>query len=591
MAWWNRSRANAEALTAAAQILQGPDAPSPSDIGMQRQLHRTPDEWQRECWDFYDTLGEFRQGVTWKANLLSRVRLRAAKKTPGQDEPLIVNTGPANDLISELAGGVGGQAELMRNFAVHLEVPGECYLIGETKPNGTNDWYTRSIEEVRRSITSDGSFSVVDQGISKWRDLPANSMVSRIWRPHERWHFVANSPARAARPLMRELELINRHIQAQYLSRLASAGVVIFPDEITFPVRPEFQDAPDPFVSEWIEIASEAIKTPGTAAGVVPIPIRVPGEYVDKIKHVDFTLKLDAQIVDKRDSALARLAIMLDMPPEALLGTRTVSHWGAWLIDEQGVKVHVAPSAETICAGITTGYLIPRLKAAGEDPDEWVCWYDASELILRPDRSAAAQEAYDRVELTGEGLRRETGFDESDKPDDDERKRIILTKASLQPVNTFAALDELGYKTKHDTPVNEPRPAPGEAPGLQGPAPPGPPPMEEPTKPAPKPKTKNTAGLTETLVRQSKLMHAIKIDMDGVEVMHPPDCRDHLFSCPVTHAMYKPPVNAHPGTSGLYECWLNASGRTVIGSRIVNGSASDMIKTTSIMAPFKTPVG
>ena len=51
---------------------------------------------------------------------------------------------------------------------------------------------------------------------------------------------------------MRELELVNRHITAQYLSRLASAGVIIFPDEIVFPVRPEFQDEPDPFLREWI---------------------------------------------------------------------------------------------------------------------------------------------------------------------------------------------------------------------------------------------------------------------------------------------------------------------------------------------------
>src|SRR5690606_40124656 len=96
-------------------------------------------------------------------------------------------------------------------------------------------------------------------------------------------------------------------IIAQYLSRLASAGVWLVPDEITFPVREEFADAADPFMAEWIEIAAEAIRTPGTAAATVPIPIKVPAEYVDKIRHLDFTLKRSEKIIDKRESAIKRL--------------------------------------------------------------------------------------------------------------------------------------------------------------------------------------------------------------------------------------------------------------------------------------------
>jgi hypothetical protein len=552
------------ALTADAVVVSDL-APLGDGSPQQRQIYHEPAEWQREVWDFYDSLGEFRQGVQWKANMLSRVRLVAAKRGPGSEDPEIVTSGLAAELVAELAGGIGGQAALMSSFSTYFDVPGECYLIGETLSNGANRWYVRSIDEIREPQTV-GPYRIREG--TRWRELPENSMVVRAWRPHRRNHWIADSPARPARQLMREIELLNRHIASQYMSRLASAGVIIFPDEVTFPTRAEFADEPDPFVAEWIEIAAEAIRTPGTAAAVVPIPIKVPGEYVDKVRHIDFTLRLDDQIVQKRDSALTRLAISLDMPPEALLGTTGVNHWSAWLIDEQGVKIHVSPTVELVCDALTTGYLTPRLKAAGENPDDWLMWYDAADLILHPDRSQAALDAYDRLEIDGDAYRRETGFDDSDKPSNDELRKMILMKAALQPVNTFAAMDELGLNTSHDTPPAAPRPPEEPAPTQDKPVdgPPDSPPLQP---------QKAAIDIAQVLTHQAGLMHAIHITARGTEmrtdILHPQACSDHLFSCPVTHAMWKPPLAALPGRQGTYECWLNPVGQPIVGNPIASG--------------------
>jgi hypothetical protein len=566
------------AIVAAPNFAPAPDALAPARRALNAGSPSTI--WQREVWDFYDSLGEFRQGVQWKANMLSRVRLVAARRRPGYEDPEVVTSGPAADLISELAGGLGGQSALMSSFSTYFDVPGECYLIGETLASGVNKWYVRAMEDIRQQLNASG-YQVRDD-IGRWRDLPDDSMVVRTWRPHRRNHNVADSPARPARTLMRELELLNRHIQAQYMSRLASAGVIIFPDEVSFPTRAEFADEPDPFVAEWIEIAAEAIRTPGTAAAVVPIPIKVPGEYVDKVRHIDFTLRLDDSIVEKRDSALTRLAISLDMPPEALLGTKGVNHWSAWLIDEQGVKIHIAPTAELICDALTTGYMAPRREAQDDDPNDWMVWYDASDLILRPDRSQDATDTYDRLELSGEALRREHGFDESDKPSEEELREIILKKASLQPVNTFAAMDELGLNTSHDTPPAEPRPdeQPAEMQDKPLDGPPDSPPLQ------PEKATVDKVQLTRILTHQAELTHALKITVRGTdvstEVFHPKDCSDHLFSCPVTHALWKPQLGALPGRQGIYQCWLNAHGQPIIGDRMSVDVTRDMISSTAV---------
>src|SRR6266581_5359271 len=142
MAWWDTFRrdrpAVPPAITAAATIVPEPRSP----------LLKTPETWQEEAWNFYDTLGELNTAVTWLANMMSRVRIRAATVEVGLDEPTITDTGIAAELIADLAGGVGGQSQLMRNFAMQLKIPGDCYLVGQQDGTGY-DWQVRSTSEVR----------------------------------------------------------------------------------------------------------------------------------------------------------------------------------------------------------------------------------------------------------------------------------------------------------------------------------------------------------------------------------------------------------------------------------------------------------
>lgn len=559
------------ALTAAAAPVTSP----------RTELIRHTDTWQEEAWRFHQDLGEFRYAAEWEAKRLSRVRLFAAKLEPGVDEPVRAEAGTAVDLMTQFAGGVGGQAQIMAGLATQLTVPGEGYLIVENV-GGIEKWSVRSIDEVRAAR---GGYEVIDENSPKsgnnWRPLAPDSMAPiRVWRPNQRYHHIADSPARAARATMRELELVNRHIVAQYLSRLASAGVVIFPDEITFPVREEFADAPDPFMAEWIENAKTAIGEPGTASGVVPMPIRVPGEYVDKIAHLDFTLKNDEKIIEKRDSAIKRLASQLNVPAEVLLGMSDLNHWNAWISDENSLKVDVAPDAELIAQAITTGYLQPRLKASGvEDFASWVVWYDMSELTLRPDRSDDAVQLYDRLEINGDALRRETGFSEADKPSDEELKeqglKVII---KTLPSGAGSALSELTGETVTIQPVAAARP--GETPE---PAPDAEPPPEDRSPPdETTAREAAAAARSARLIEQSQAMHAVRFTTGRApELLHPALCSSHAYSCPFTHAAVKLGQLPRPGTSGTYEARLSPFGQLTIGQRAPRLDTSDFLTTAS----------
>jgi len=612
MVWWDRRKKSKHAAVDTRLVVPSRDervltaaAQTVNTIARGR-TRITPkyDGWQRELWDYYDTLGEFNISVTWRSYMISRVRLRAARLKPGSDEPEIVDVGPAADFVNELCRGTAGQTEMLGSLSVYLDVPAEGWLVGETTGN-RQKWRVISSDEIRRrgreyEVISDES----TESDVIWRTLPvATSYVTRIWRPHKRLHYLPYSSAYSARSAMRELELVNRHIQAQYLSRLASAGLIIFPDEITFPVRPEFMNEPDPFIREWIETAAEAIKNPGSASSLIPLPIRVPAEYVEKVKHIDFTLKMDDNIIAKRDSARNRLASQINVPADLLFQAGDVNHWGLWQLEEGAIRTYITPDVEIITHGLTTGYLHPRMRAAGiEDYEDWVVWYDASELMVRPDKSDNAKDVYDRFELSGTALRRETGFDEDDAPDDTELANMILKKLATNPTLAIQALQEL-TGIKLEEPANQaavstegPVVTGAESDGDSGASNDGPPNTgnDEPPAPAalaaeleriaiesvlpkpagslipsPVPFESLSSENRAFAIMQAGMRHVMEFTIDSWRLKHPLICMEKQFSCPFTHASYEG-VRFRPGTKGDYECFLTDRGELSIGQRLIN---------------------
>lgn len=589
---WRPKPPDTDALTAAATIVAAPRGP----------LMKTDESWQREAWEFFDALGEFNTGVTWLSQMMSRVRFRAAKLSPELDEPSISDVKPtdlAATLMRDLAGGVGGQAQMIRGLVTQLSVPGEGYLVGEQLTEKSFSWMVRSNEEVR---ATSGHFQVVGDRIPtvRWVDLPENSLVVRVWRPHPRYFHLADSPARSARPIMRELELVNRHITAEYLSRLAMAGLLILPEEASFPVREEFADEPDALSLEFVEIAAESIKEPGHASAIVPLLIRVPAEVAEKIKHIDFTLQIDEKIIERRNSAIERLANKLDIPTEIMTGRGQVNHWTAWNLDEAALKTHIAPMAELIAHCLTVGYLQPRLAASGEtDIGQWVVWYDMSELTIRPDRSENAVLAYDRGEIDGEALRRETGFDEDDVPEGDVLvtqllKTILRTQTNPAMVGeAFEALTHAGIFTQPVAPAaptggasvppgapqdgqNPPQDAPKTTGQETGPPNAGKAP-DAPSGTAPKAPAKTAAQL-EHAIKQAQTMHAVRFSgTRGPVLMHPPLCAENAYGCPFTHAAEEALITDL--STGSYEAKLDPFGRLIVGGGVPWLDTSGWIST------------
>lgn len=397
---------------------------------------------QGQLWDYYQRLEEFSAAVNWKANAISRVRLIAAEFTPGGDEPIPITEGPIADMVAEFAGGIGGQSQILGETAIHLNVPGEGWLCGVEDIFGERTWRVYSADELR---INNGTYQIrIGDSVRAWETLPEDTLVVRFWRPHPRWGWKATSRAAYALGAMKELDLINRRIIAETISRMAANGVILYDrGKLSFPdlPTPVSAESVDPFAQLLVDVGSKGVADPTSAQATIKIPIGADlgdsGIKISDLIHViDLSNPFSERMLDQRRAAVTRLATALDIPAEQLTGLGNMNHWGAAQIEESGIKVHITPDMEMICHAFTEGFLYPTLEAEGRvligpRGGKPVIWYDPSEIVMRPDRSKEALEAYDRGELSGPALLRELGFSETDQPDEAELERIIDLKHRL----------------------------------------------------------------------------------------------------------------------------------------------------------------
>lgn len=399
-----------------------------------------PQGWMGPAWGFYDTIGELRFVANWIGNMMSRAQLRAFHREDGAYE--LLTDGPAAEALESYFGGVHGQEQMLHQTGVHLTVPGECYHVMVND----EEWYVISSGNVQQDRQN--RVTVLISG--ERHVLSGDELASRIWTPHPRDPDMADSPVRSNLSTLSEIKRLNEHVSAQLDSRLAGAGILFLPSEIQFAV-PEGVDPQSNQADAFMSVLAEAMMTPildrGSASAIVPIVVTAPGDSLSKVQHLTFWTELDDATIAMRDNAVKRLALGLDTPPEILLGTADQNHWSAWMVDESSIKSHLEPRLGVVAGGITSSYLQPSLEGVVPDPQNYVVMADTSSIRVRPNRSTEAIELYDRLALNSDALRRETGFNPEDAPDQDEFVQILLQKVAtgaITPESAEQALNRLG---------------------------------------------------------------------------------------------------------------------------------------------------
>lgn len=433
-----------------------------------RKSAKSQAAWAAESWNFYDTVGEFRYAADWKGSMISKARLYVADENGDE-----VTDGVAFEIFNALYGGPDRQPEMLKAFGIHLTVAGDCYLVGTTV-KGQDYWQVVAAQ----SLTGRGGVYSVN---GKRLESDTDPFLMRLWQPHPLNFGDANAPARAVLPILSEIDGLTRHVASQIDSRLLGAGILLLPSEMTFPAAPVTESdedgggetSPQPvgkageFLRTLGEVMSQAISDPASASARVPITVTAPGEQIGNAQLLKFWTDLDEHSIELRQEAIRRLALGLDMPPEVLTGVADANHWTAWAVDESAIKVHAEPVLELISSSLTEGYLQPVLaeETSEEEAARFTVQADTSGIRLRPNRSEEAIELYDRGELSGDALLRETGFDPGDAMQPEERVQWFIRKVasgSTTPELVAQALQLLGapLRAEIEAEPTEARPTP-----------------------------------------------------------------------------------------------------------------------------------
>lgn len=456
-------------VMAAAVPLAGPNA-----VLVSRALRAGTEDWQKEAWYHYDACGEFRSAVTWIANAVSKADVYAAETDP---ETGLV-TGPTEDTRAQAAaaqvlGGVAKRGQLLKTLAVQWQVPGESFII--IRPMAPK----RGVPQPDQWLAVSGTKVVYKAGNWQYQDPATLMMVElkagtdrliRIWSPHPNDGAKADSAARPALPILREIEMSSQNIASKLQSRLFQNGILPVPSEMDFPREPD-QSLGDAFADILLQTAEAALSNPGTAAAQVPLIVPMPAELISAWQDgfIDLSTAFDAAVSDLRKDALARLASTLDMPNETAEGsTGGMNHWGAWQVEETTYKISVEPLLDMIGDAVTHEWFWDVLRAMGEpNPERFVLGWETSGIVSRPDRQSELKTLWDDILISDDYRRAEAGIPDEAVPTKEEHRRRLLE----QLVKTSPAIlsegvgAELGIEIQTPATESAPEPAPRALPG------------------------------------------------------------------------------------------------------------------------------
>lgn len=418
-------------------------------------LAATRQGWQSTAWQYRDMIGELRYSYRLLARSTARVRFYPAEQRPRPQDPAPLD-GDDHELDPQLVADAlvnfaripfdsdpdGYTARLAENFGVVGEVWVHIDADGQ--------WTVRSTSEVTAS--ADGrvvisSLPTAIQGSQRVVD-PETEDLLRMWVPHPEWGQLADAAMRAQLDVAEDIALTGREQRAAARSRVAANGILLLPSTLSLVRARDLDDeqddsvTSDTFMADFTAAMLAPIRDDGDAQAVVPIVIRGEREDLDGVKHLTLQRADAEKLIERQSAAILRLLRGVDVQPEQVDGLGQGNHWSSWLVSATAVKDQVQPMAETIAACHVQAFLRPALLSLGHDPVQVArvtiaC--DVSALVENPNRGQDARDAHAALVISDEALRQSLGFDEDDKPDEEEFIRRLASSGRL-PVADAAAI-------------------------------------------------------------------------------------------------------------------------------------------------------
>jgi len=469
-------------LTAAAQrVTQGP-ASTRIDRSVRTSLASRG--WQEEVLAAAKQIGELHYIASTTAHAASRAWIYPIDAKPKADSTQRETpySTPNSDSAPEEDGAPPGaiDADLINRIAFLWVLIGEAYVIEVPRKRGRpgpgqpeRETYVYAPMDIRFTdktviLNADAQgrngqeYNLTGNGAAK---------VTRIYRPDARNALEPDSAARSALPVLRQIMGLMMHTDATVDNRMAGSGVFGYPidAEVT---KPNGETASN-LGEALTEAATASISDRDNASSVAPIIVGIPpgsdGTIKDKLVWISRPDSgLDHSVAALIDLNIRRLALAMDAPPEVILGAKGLSHFGAWSVEGEFIRLQIAPLLKAVADAFSVAYEVPYT-------------YDTSPLTVRPNKAVEAQALFDRGAINASTLRAACGFTEDDAPDESDLEvrafdlaeaKVAKSPSLIQNPGLLAVVDQyrlaLGLPAKFQDyyPGKEEAPLTGSAGGV-----------------------------------------------------------------------------------------------------------------------------
>jgi len=386
---------------------------------------------QHRALEYYDQIPELHFVCHFLARMMSRVRYFPAILDESGKITEITEGEPV-ERLNKIQDPGGGRSQIQYRYGLLQTVTGEGVLFGYRLNQPDERWKFLWKDEVK--IRDNGVAVRLDAQKKETNDV---GIAYRMWTPHPRHSDEADSPIFAIMDICEELLILTQSVRSTAVTRMTN-GIMVFPSEIS-PSSPEPGGDEDPenniLLQDWMTHVQNQKENIGSAEAAVPFLFEAAYEYLDRVQWIKtHDPATDYMEKDLRLEAIKRMALGMDMPPEALLGMTDANHWTAKQVMHDMWRSHGIPKAEQFADDLSEEYLRRGLEEDGyKDWNSVVVGVDDSQVVISPDRTEDADKALDRIAIGFPGYREMKGIREDMAPTEQEREFLASLKLR-QPI-------------------------------------------------------------------------------------------------------------------------------------------------------------
>lgn len=432
-----------ETFAAAAALSLG----KRNDIGYLQQTVRSSRFRSMQAWKWYDKIGEVHYALARAARIAGYSHLHAEHLEPNGEWIRVDDGSPAADIVAGIYSPFGGLRGLISTYFTLSKVPSDMLLIRYRDDDGYDGYHFISPDSVdsssldqlspeRQELKWVSARYGADQTNKMIRRVDPKDVLGRVWVPHPRF---PDEPDSALGALLTECEVLwamTQNLKAKLVSRFAAAGILFVPDKMQN-LQVQGVDGVQ-MAANGLEYLIKAMMTNlenwEDAEALLPILMSGPGEVGEQIKHIIFDREVWKTDIEIRRELIDRIFTGLDINTQATKGVGEQTHWNAWAVSDDELRLVAKPDLQNCCWAMTRLILQDQLMAetaAGGfgmnavEAANWRIGFDMTEATSKTNQQEDGRQMNDRGWLQGDRLAEISGFEMDDKMSPNEYIRWV----------------------------------------------------------------------------------------------------------------------------------------------------------------------